>query len=77
MEEKEHLYEKEVLCPFCDYKFDCDDMYGSEENLYEEGTEKEIKCPLCEKNFFVNVEIEFRYTTNTHNEYGELSEKVE
>ena len=68
-------YEKEIICPYCGYKFQ-----DSWEFNDEDGKEQEVDCPECDKEFTMWTEVEITYSTrkmgcNDGHEYGD-PEKV-
>lgn len=53
-----HEYTKNIICPYCDYEFD-----DSESNEHDDDHRQEIGCHNCEKEFFLEVHINVKYST--------------
>ena len=50
-------YEKDIICPYCNYEF-------SDSWEYNDEGDKEIECGECEKEFTLSVEFDVTYSTH-------------
>ncbi len=62
--------EKNVICPYCGYKYDDYDGYQ-----FDEGKTEEEECPECGRKF--DVEVEFSRTYSTKRSLCEMPEDWE
>jgi len=60
MNENEHTYTDEIVCPHCGYQFN--DSW----ELADDG-EQEVTCEKCEEDFLLYTNIEITYSTTKKN----------
>ncbi len=54
IDELDYFREKEITCPYCGFK---------DINSWEFTEPGEVTCGACEKDFFVEVEIDVKYSS--------------
>ena len=58
-QDNEHLYESNIVCPYCDYEFDDYDSYS-----YVEEGDCDVECPMCDKTFKVEIKQTVEFSTH-------------
>ena len=58
MENIDHEYREEIICPYCGYKYD-----NSHELFHENSEIAEVQCENCDETFFAEQIIDVTYST--------------
>lgn len=57
--DNEHCYESNIVCPYCDYEYDCYDSYS-----YIDEGDCDVECESCGKKFKLEIHETVEFSTH-------------